>query len=320
MLGTMSSWFITIYDTMYTTSSAYDILSEYDGMFDGLFADEAFQAASESLLTVGLAFMLIYFFADLAEKISSYNYSTNQLLRSLVKIIVAVILINNSLVIIQKLISVGTEFALLLKDSSSGNSLADYFSDEDRLSAFKRGLNKISTVKALSYVVRALIPYILTVATNIIISFIGISRLVELLVRALFAPFALSDIFRDGDNSSGIRYLKKILALVLQFVVIVGICLACSLVIKGLDFSTDAGPTDGEAIYLNLTGSLDDSTTLPGTNLDSRRYSFSAASIASFLDVILGGSGHYWLTIGVLFARLGLVLRSQTIADEICKV
>lgn len=162
----------------------------------------------------------------------------------------------------------------------------------------------------------SIIPYILSFGTKIIVIFIGISRLVELTVRVIFAPFAVADVYQKGSNSGGMRYLRKIFALILQFAAIVGIYIACASIISSLNISSN-----GADMYETLTGSTEESVyTYAGYSSTVTITSISKNACITFLDSLFGGSGNYWLCMGVLLARIGLAIKSQQIANDIAGV
>lgn len=331
MLGTLSGWFIEIYDSMYTSSSPYDTLLKFDQLYDSAVSEPAFELISASILSAGTALMLIYFFADLADKLGNENFSLDQLFRSLLKIFIAVALINNGIKLVGYIVDLGAAIAAdmttvteLSDETTTYTSLTEFFSEETYLTAFKNGLNKIGNDKAVIYIVEAIIPYILALVTNVLLVFIGMSRIVELVVRTIFAPLAVADMFQQGSRSAGERYLKKIMALALQFAAIVGIFIVCSSIMSSTGIATD-----GSEILTNFMNSADLELEV---SYESNKFffllpptavvnpTFSKDSCISFLDALFGDADHYWLCLGVMFARIGLAMKSQKLVNDVVGV
>jgi hypothetical protein len=70
-----------------------------------------------------------------------------------------------------------------------------------------------------------LVPYVLIAAALMIIQFFVYLRLMDIIVKMLFAPIGIADLGFAGTNGSGFRYLKKIAASALQGAVMVVILL-----------------------------------------------------------------------------------------------
>ena len=139
--------------------------------------------------------------------------------------------------------------------------------------------------------------------SNISVMFIAISRIVELSVRAMFAPVGVADLFGDGNHAAGIRYLKKIFALALQFALAVIITDCVALLIQW-----KVGPDAVKAIS--------DLKAATGN-------SFSKKETIAFLDAITGSGkfGSTWLTcLGLTVTKIGLLFKSMSIANDIAGV
>lgn len=147
MLGIMAGWFITIYDALYTSESAYETLKQFDDLYSTVMSNATFKSVSSIMTGIGMSIMLLYFFADLADRVSARRLTTEQLIPPFIKMVFAVFLINNGLNIIGYLVSFGTSLAADMTDEASGATLSEFFSNSDNLSAFKKGLNKIEAKK-----------------------------------------------------------------------------------------------------------------------------------------------------------------------------
>lgn len=80
------------------------------------------------------------------------------------------------------------------------------------------GLNWFKAVAIL------LVPWVLSFLVTIGGYFVVFTILFELMLRRLFTPFAIADIYGEGLRSPGMRYLKKYLAIFLKIAVVLATC------------------------------------------------------------------------------------------------
>ena len=147
------------------------------------------------------------------------------------------------------------------------------------------------------YLLGAIVMFLLVFVSNLSTLFIGFTRLIELTIRALFSPIAVADIFTHGIQSPGIRYMKKIAALSIQFAVIVVINIGCSLLLQSNMFSPGAG---------NITDIL-----LAGE--------FDLHACLDFLNELLTGGG-FVLRMALILTKIGLTIKSLSICNDIVGV
>lgn len=157
-------------------------------------------------------------------------------------------------------------------------------------------------LEILSYIVPALIPWLLALISEVILQVILISRMFEITVMTIFAPLAISDIYREGTSSNGVTYIKKMLALSLQITVIILINVATSAIVSAIVGSTAA--TDVAALL-----KVSEETTVSGKV-------YTSESIIEFLDVITGNEDKDKV-FGIMLARIGLIWSSMPLCEEI---
>lgn len=225
MLVTLLSWIVEIYNGLFTSTSVLKTFTTYDELFSKIMKDSRFTNIVAVITTVGVSIMILYFLIDMADKASSKNINYEYFIKTFIKLALAYMLITNSMTIIQYMVSAGSALAKELSAAEGGNS---FFADPAKVSMLKKGLKKVGIIDSVGYLLKILISYLVVMVSNISVMFIAISRIVELSVRAMFAPVGVADLFGDGNHAAGIRYLKKIFALALQFAlaVIITDCVA----------------------------------------------------------------------------------------------
>jgi hypothetical protein len=80
------------------------------------------------------------------------------------------------------------------------------------------------------YTLTALLIKMVSLGTRVFVMYYAGTRIIQLFVYYVFAPIGVSDIFENGPggfinfNSSGFKYLKTILAIMMQMIVVTVIC------------------------------------------------------------------------------------------------
>ena len=74
-----------------------------------------------------------------------------------------------------------------------------------------------------------IIYWLVEKATTLIALAIAISNALSLIIRTIFAPLAVAQVFEDGSRSSGIRYIKKYIATGFMFAIIAAVLYAVAI-------------------------------------------------------------------------------------------
>ena len=83
-----------------------------------------------------------------------------------------------------------------------------------------------SALLKVGYIIVAFIPYSILWVLSFIVKAMMWVRIIELVVRILFAPIGLADFAKGGTHSNGIRYFKKLMAVALQ-----GVCMFAVMIV-----------------------------------------------------------------------------------------
>lgn len=300
MLVSILNWITEVYNGLFTSTSVLETFTKYDNYFSDIMKDGRFTNIVAVVTTVGVSVMILYFLVDMAQKASSKNFNYEYFIKAFIKLALAYMLITNSMTIIQYMVKAGSALAQELHATEVGTS---FFSDETKVSMLKKGLKKIGPIDSVGYMIKIFFSWLVVIVAKISVMFIAVSRIVELSVRAMFAPIGVADMFGDGNHAAGVRYLRKILALALQFALAVIITDCVALLIQWA-VGTDA---------VNAIKSLETAT---GS-------SFSKKETMAFLDAITGSGkfGTTWLTcLGLTVTKIGLLFKSMGIANDIAGV
>lgn len=188
--------------------------------------------------------MTIYLFVDLLDKASKDMITLERLVTTLIKWFIAMVILiylQDIIVLLFKLAmglyqmldksSLNTKQAKSIKFfPNDGNPDPSKWPSYDDVSeAFKKAgyKNSASAVaKKISMFLKSLLPMAIMYIARMAAFFMAASNAVVVVVRTIFAPLGVVQMFDEGQRSSGVRYLKKYFADVLTLAVILGVLFA----------------------------------------------------------------------------------------------
>lgn len=173
---------------------------------------------SEAALPIASVLVCIYFTIALMDKIAADNFTTDQFITLLIKLVFSILIINNAQELAKIIMSFGEH---LLGDVASSTEVEMSFAD---------GFGFFEKIFAI---ILMLIPAIFSILVRLIMYFFTYGYAIEVYVRSAFAPIGLADLISGGINSNGYKYLRKMIAVALQGSIMLGI------LIVGSQLSTD---------------------------------------------------------------------------------
>lgn len=180
----------------------------------------------DAIAILGCLWVFIYYLLQLAEVSMEDGFTYETFTRLCIRTLIAFIIIKNGMMLISSGITLCVE--MFDKINYKDPSLIGYpFTKADCPYTTLMELNN-PLFAAWGMILKNLIPYAATLAAKLILFIILYSRLIEVTVRIMFAPIGMADIFHNGVDSEGIKYFKKLMAVVLQGVCIAGVFLAYS--------------------------------------------------------------------------------------------
>lgn len=135
MLVTLLSWIVEIYNGLFTSTSVLKTFTTYDELFSKIMKDSRFTNIVAVITTVGVSIMILYFLIDMADKASSKNINYEYFIKTFIRLVLAYMLITNSMTIIQYMVSAGSALAKELSATEGGNS---FFADPAKVSMLKK--------------------------------------------------------------------------------------------------------------------------------------------------------------------------------------
>ena len=275
----------TLGESLLGTGSAYSDVTKF-----------SIAVYNNVMVPVAVSLLIIYFVVALIEKSTNEQFTYEQLFLLLAKMVIGIFLINKGFEILLKLEEAALDIFNLLKTEASGQGLGVDIKNAGEVPDAIKDLFKemtgvkwpadgkeLSFIKSIQAFLSAGIPVLLAWLAQLIIVLvlhtICFLRVMEIYVRSMFTPIALSDIFYNGLNSTGFRFLKNFFATFLQVVVIYGSMLIYIVMLRAI---TGIG---GDA-----------------------ELNFAEIALNPFFFIIKN--------LALSFAMLGLALKSQSLAKE----
>lgn len=215
---------------------------------------DAFSPVYDSLVVFSIFLMLIYFMTDVVTRATSMMVNVDYIAQSMLKILIAIMLINSGLEICKGIIAIANSlmnkvvssvnYTEILKTSSDESVVINGFDWEQMWIS----INDMDFGAQLGAWVGTLFPRLLMSLGQLVIYVFGWSRTLEIVIRTLIAGPAMADMFSDHGKQGAFRYLKKYLAVCLVGVLYLLIGYAANML---------------PSIVLNFTGTITSPAEIP---------------------------------------------------------
>ena len=302
LLGAMV---IYIYNQTYGSSYITSLISKYEAITADAMGLSVFSSLVTTIKTLAICITMLLYFMDLFGKVTEKNFSIEQFFKATLRCVTTYIFISNSIEIVGYLMDAG---------SSLSSSIASYggynFFTTNHKVMFINSFNSFSIAEILSYIMNCLIPWLLSMIGSVVIQIVLISRVLEIVVLTVFAPLAIADIYREGTSSSGVQYMKRMLALGLQVAVILVINAATQAIILEV-----IGGNSG----LTMSKLLKEVTEFTGSRHEAIKNGtliYTKESVEDFMSAICN-QNDLVKVLGIQLARLGLIWNSLPLCEEI---
>ncbi len=169
----------------------------------------------ESLIIFGVGMLIIYFLAEMNKTLfmAGNNMTMQHIFNPLLKLVAGYIIIAKGGTIIGYFLSFNNWWVNLCGTMSLGTLSGGFDAN-----GFQAGIEGMITGMGVVEVCLTFIPFLLMWGITQVIQFVFVYKALiwklELSLRIAFAPISLGDIY-DGKNGNAVRYLKKILSMVL---------------------------------------------------------------------------------------------------------
>ena len=226
-------WYTDIYTNVYGYDNLYkQVLSQFNTYLKEMVNSLQFTAFTNTILTIGVVLMLFYFFTDLTEKAAMNQLSTLQLGKSFCAALGTIFIMFHSKNIFIFLMNMVESLNDSLTIGARGHMIVSNILTNDitQLLLSRCVAEHFSVWAILGYTLTALLLMLVSLAVRMYSLYFATTRVLQMFLYYMFAPIGLADIFENGPGgtintrSSGFKYLKTIIALMMQIMVITVIC------------------------------------------------------------------------------------------------
>lgn len=222
-------------DTNIIDALAFDISK---GSFSDLW--NAARGYYDAIKVVGVMLATIYSLIETLAHIKHNETTAEYFMKEIMKWSIAVIVVIEGFNIATALINLSSGIFYAVGNATTGtvankaNCIYGSFNtDPDNI------FDEISGVfLCIGQIAGLLTPWLMLQACKVIISIVCWARVLEIVVRVIFAPIGIADLFVYGTNSNGVSYLRKIMATAIQGAIILGMVVAYSIIIINMKVST----------------------------------------------------------------------------------
>lgn len=187
----------------------------------------------------GLALSLVFFILYLTREASEGRWNIDIFVKACIMLVVSTWIMAHGFDLICNFIDLGTAMGRSIMNSEASKEVPTAIVDQGFVDRLNSANGKLwGTIANVSGWFQLIFPWVLN---NILLLYIQVQvymRMIELFIRAFFAPLALGDMYSGGPNPTGMRYLRSFLACALQGVIIIGTLYVYRMVGSGIS-STD---------------------------------------------------------------------------------
>lgn len=167
--------------------------------------------------------MLMFFMIHMIDNASYQELTPEKFIKQFGKLILAACLVANGLVLLEKFLLLGAGLVGNFQSLSGGIGGGTEIM-ETMMEFAEQDTDGFGFWGSLFFIIKLLIPLVISWIINLVVSVICYSRVLELMVKTLFAPIPLCDVFSDSyGHSNSIRYFRGYAATCFQAVVIYAI-------------------------------------------------------------------------------------------------
>ena len=190
-------------------------------ILDIILESSEYQGVISVLIPIGLLLCVVYFCIDIMDRVANINFNFETLLRRLIRFIFVFMVVSN----LPALLSGTNEFVKLLNGEitssfSASNDFAAFIEGNNDLITAQAAINQNSTDGVLTGL-NSFIALIFNVSLQLITIMLGVERAIMIGVKGALAPLIVPDMFNNGINSSGMKFLKGLFANYLQTTVVI---------------------------------------------------------------------------------------------------
>ena len=225
MESLLSSWYIYIYDNLYTQTGVYNLFTTYsDAIGEAISPDGNLHGIYLTIRIIAFGILTMFFIVTLGTRMESREASPSIVFKTLLQFFVGYTLALFSFDIVLWMFQAGDWLGSKIFETT----VADMDSLESFIDTFTASAKKFEPGETILYIFKALLPYLVCLIGNVAIIYIVVTRVLRICVNATMSPIAIANFFEGSRHSDSIRFLKRTMSMGLQCAVIMIITAAVS--------------------------------------------------------------------------------------------
>lgn len=250
------------------------MLTSYsEAILDTLGPDGSMYAIYLFIRTIGFCMLTVYFIITLGTRAESRDFSPSVMFKTFLEFFIGYVLALYSFDIVKNLFIFGDYLASCVTESLSSN----FGAVGDFSTTLASSIETFSFESKVIYTLKGMLPYIMCVVTNIIITYTVMTRVLRVCVNAVLSPLAVSNFFDGTRRSDAMKFLKRTFAMCLQCSVIMIIVACTSSLTSYMETNKQYGSADASTVVTAKNEMLD--------SIDLNRDALS-------LDTLMKPGGH----------------------------
>ena len=161
----------------------------------------------KGFVVFGLIFCVIWFYTDMIDKASRQEFTLIVFAKQCMMLVCALSVVSLGIPLIQGIAEMGTG----LMETTTATTI-----DQSILDDIYKQIDDAGTLDLIGGLVGITLFYAVMQACSIAAIVASATRSLNFFVYACLFPLGVSDIYRNGPGSSGMRYVKKLCSLALQ--------------------------------------------------------------------------------------------------------
>lgn len=203
------------------------------------------------IFAVGLSLTLIYFIVHIQKESYEGRGTPEIYVRACIKLFMVCLLMANGFDLLEAFIDVGAALGQQILEKAGSGDIPTAFVGQSFIDNINATKGKIWIILTLIVsIFELVIPWVVMNAMILYIQVQVYMRMIELFMRAMFAPIALGDLYSGGPNPTAFRYLREFLACSLQGVIIIGVLFAYRMISSSVADVAGVAGILGNAVIL----------------------------------------------------------------------
>ena len=185
-----------------------------DKMLEAILISPVFNAAFGLLIPAGIALCVVYACIELMDKTARQSFNTENVILQIMKFLAVYALVSNIDTLIigfgDFVSAINTDILNYLGDMGGAvEGLNKVIENNNEVVQISSGLNNATSVNFMQ--VNTALAKVFNIIIQVMIIKIGVERAIIIGAKSLIAPIIVPDIYHNGMNSSGIKFLKGLL-------------------------------------------------------------------------------------------------------------